>query len=527
MFEMAIITGICLASVLISYVAFRRGASRSVDDYFVAGSSLGYFVLIFSLLASFLSAFALGGISSMGYRLGFGALFVLSINLVPLGFLWYFMHRKTFLIGRARKWMSMGAPFGERYGNLMRAIIPIVVLLASISYLVAQVQGIAVMIETITEKQIPYWLGLLFAPAFVALYLILGGMKGAAWVNTVQGIFFTAMVFVLFFAVMHYNDGFANTMDLVNKECAKLKLFEIGKGGAAGGLWSYPMIFGFASAMCLGAVCFPQPYMHAYSSRSAKGFKVMIFAFGAICVVVISMTTMIGIAGRVLGPDVIDKVSKDADNIYTLAASATLPRWAAALAVAGAFTAAMTTIIGVVFGNASNIANDLYKLAKPKATAKELVLLGRLCIAGILVVCILIAWTRSLPVAELALIAFGIMAVTVFPLWGAYYWKRATRWGAVAATLIGVGMNLMFIVWGAIKEGGLGVKKMLLVPLPKDLLGNFDGFLGAVNGFLSHLNGFLVSFIVAGVVFFVVSLVTRPGATEKKSLALFFHPSLD
>jgi len=199
MFEIGIITGICLLSVFISYAAFRRGASRSADDYFVAGSGLGYFVLIFSLLASFLSAFAMFGISGMGYRWGFGALFVLTVNLVPLGFLWYFLHRKTFLLGRARGWMSMGAPFGERYGNGMRAIIPIVVLVASIPYLVAQVQGVAIMIEAMSEGRIPYEAGLFFAPAFVALYLILGGMKGAAWVNTVQGIFFTVMVFVLFF----------------------------------------------------------------------------------------------------------------------------------------------------------------------------------------------------------------------------------------------------------------------------------------------------------------------------------------
>ena len=32
MFEIAIITGICLVSVLVSYAAFRRGASRSADD---------------------------------------------------------------------------------------------------------------------------------------------------------------------------------------------------------------------------------------------------------------------------------------------------------------------------------------------------------------------------------------------------------------------------------------------------------------------------------------------------------------
>jgi len=497
-FEIAIITGICLASVLVSYAAFRRGASRSADDYFVAGSSLGYFVLVFSLLASFLSAFAMFGISGMGYRLGFGALFVLTVNLVPLGFLWYFMHRKTLLLGRARKWMSMGAPFGDRYGTAMRAIIPIVVLVASIPYLVAQVQGIGIMIETMSRGRIPYEAGLFFAPAFVALYLILGGMKGAAWVSTVQGVFFTAMVFVLFFAVMAENGGFGATMDIVHQKHPEL--FQL---ASQGGKMSYPMLFGLAAAMCLGCVCFPQPYMHAYSSRSVKGFKVMIFAFGAICVVVISMTTMIGIAGRSLAPGL---TGLETDRIYGLAAAKTLPDWAAALAVAGAFTAAMTTIIGVVFGNASNIANDLYKLVRPQATAGELVRLGRICIAGIVGVCILIAWIPGIPVAELAIIAFGIMAVTIFPLWGAYFWKRATRFGAIASTLVGVGMNLTFLIWGLLRG-----TRMLLLP----------------QDFLLSLNGFLVSFIVAGVVFFVVSLATRPGATERKSLALFFHPSLD
>jgi len=333
----------------------------------------------------------------------------------------------------------------------------------------------------------------------VALYLIMGGMRGAAWVNTVQGIFFTVMVFVLFFAVMNENGGFGPTMDLVHQKHPEL--FQLAAQG--GKAWSYPMIFGLASAMCLGCVCFPQPYMHAYSSRSAQGFKVMIFAFGAICVVIISMTTMIGIAGRLLAPGL---NGLEADRIYGLAAAKTLPNWAAALAVAGAFTAAMTTVISVVFGNASNLANDLYKLLRPQADTKELVRLGRLCIAAIVAVCVLIAWIPNLPVADLAIIAFGIMAVTIFPLWGAYFWRRATSFGAIAGTLTGVAMNLAFLVWG-LATG----TSMLLAPQP----------------FLLHLNGFLVSFICAGAVFFGVSLATQPGPTERKSLAIFFHRSLD
>jgi SSS family solute:Na+ symporter len=119
-----------------------------------------------------------------------------------------------------------------------------------------------------------------------------------------------------------------------------------------------------------------------------------------------------------------------------------------------------------------------------------------------MIVCVIIAWNPNTPVAELAVIAFGISAVTIFPLWGAYFWKRATRYGAIGAVLVGVGMNVLFLV--------LGGKAMVLSPQAE----------------LFNLNGFLASFVVAGTVFFVVSLTTRPGAREKKSLALFFHPSL-
>ncbi|BBO93145.1 sodium:solute symporter family protein [Desulfosarcina ovata] len=496
MFAISVITAICLVSVFVGYLAFRRGFTRTPDDYFVAGSSLGYFVLIFSLLASFLSAFSMFGMSSLGYRTGFGALFVLTVNLVPLGFLWYYMHRKTFVLGRARGWMSMGGPFGERYGNGMRAVIPVVVLLASIPYLVAQVQGIGLMVEALSEKAIPYHMGLFFVPIFISFYLIMGGMKGAAWVNTIQGVFFSIMVFVLFFAVMAKNGGFVPTMQLVFD--SHPDLFQLGAKG--GKLWSYPMVFGFAAAMCLGCVCFPQPYMHAYSSRTVKGFKTMLLSFGGICLIIITMPTLIGIAATVIVPGL---KGVQADKVYGIVASQTLPDLLAALAVAGGFTAAMSTVNGLVFGNATNLANDLLKLMVPNVDQKGLVNAARWSVAGIMAICVVISWNPNTPVAELSVLAFGTVAVTIFPLWGAYFWKRATASGALASTIIGLGMNIVFFIWGG--------KKMVLFPSDK----------------LFQLNGFLAAFIVAGVVFFVVCLLTKPGKVEQKSLALFFHPALD
>jgi SSS family solute:Na+ symporter len=433
--------------------------------------------------------------SSLGYRTGYGAIFVLTVNLVPLGFLWYYIHRKTFVLGRARQWMSMGAPFGERYGNTMRVIVPIVVLLASLPYIVAQVQGIGLMLEAMSDNLIPYRIGMFFVPIFIAIYLIMGGMKGAAWVNTIQGVFFSCMVILLFFVVMHRNGGFVPTMDLVFENHPEL--FQLGAKG--GKLWSLPMVFGFAAAMCLGCVCFPQPFMHAYSSRTAKGLKAMFLSFGGICIVIITMPILVGIAATVIVPGI---SGVEADKIYGLVANKVLPEWLAALVVAGGFTAAMSTVNGMVFGNAMNVTQDLYKLIKPEITSKEQVTIARISVIAIMIIAILIAWNPNTPVAELSVIAFGTVAVTFFPLWGAYFWKRATAFGAISATVVGAGLNIFFVI-----KGG---KAMVLFP----------------QASLFQLNGFLFAFIVTGIVFFVGCLVTKPGTIEQKSLALFFHPAL-
>jgi SSS family solute:Na+ symporter len=495
MVAVIIITSLCMVSVFISYLAFRKGFTKSADDYFVAGSSLGYFVLIFSLLASFLSAFSMFGMASFGYRLGFGSLYVLTANLVPLGFLWYFMHKKTFLLGRSRKWMTMGAPFGERYGTPMKIVLVMVVLVASIPYIVAQIQGIGVMLEAMSQGIISFHVGLFFVPFFIALYLMMGGMKGAAWVNAIQGVFFSIMVFVLFFFVMMKNGGFVPTMEMVLAKHPNL--FQLGWAG--GKVWNYPMVFGMAAAMCLGCVCFPQPYMHAYSSRSAKGLKAMFLSFGGICLVIITMPTLVGIAGTIIIPGL---TGVQSDKIYGLVASATMPDWLAAFAVAGGFTAAMSTVNGLVFGNAANLSVDIFKTFRPQTKSSELINISRVFVAIIMAVCVAIAWNPKTPVAELSIIAFGTVAVTFFALWGAYYWKRATATGAILSTLVGVSLNVTFFF--------VGGKAMVLFPQKA----------------FFQLNGFLTAFIISGIVFFVGSYLTQPGKTEKDSLKLFFHPIL-
>ena len=179
-----------------------------------------------------------------------------------------------------------------------------------------------------------------------------------------------------------------------------------------------------------------------------------------------------------------------------------MPDWLAAFAVAGGFTAAMSTVNGLVFGNAANLSVDIFKTFRPQTKSSELINISRAFVAIIMAVCVAIAWNPKTPVAELSIIAFGTVAVTFFALWGAYYWKRATATGAILSTLVGVSLNVTFFF--------VGGKAMVLFPQKA----------------FFQLNGFLTAFIISGIVFFVGSYLTQPGKTEKESLKLFFHPIL-
>ena len=296
---------------------------------------------------------------------------------------------------------------------------------------------------------------------------------------------------------MAKNGGFVPTMEMVFE--AHPHLFELGAKG--GKLWSYPMVFGFAAAMCLGCVCFPQPYMHAYSSRTAKGFKAMVLSFGGICLIIITMPTLVGIASTVIVPGAERRGCgqglwhRGLPHPSRLAGRPGGGRWVHGGHVNGQRPgfSAMPPTWPMICSSWS----------PPIRIKKELVSAARWSVAVIMAICVVLAWNPNTPVAELSVLAFGTVAVTIFPLWGAYFWKRATAAGAMASTIVGLGLNLVFFFWGG--------KNMVLFPQAN----------------LFQLNGFLAAFLATGVVFFVVCLVTKPGKVEEKSLDLFFHPSLN
>lgn len=485
---LAVIAGICIISALLGAYALRR-ALPTAHDFYTAGGALGGVVLSFSVIASIVSYVTFFGNASLGFRTGLGAVSVMGVPGIPMALVWYAVHRKTFVLSKVRNWMSVGAVYDARYGPGMGALIAWLLFAATLPYLGAQIQATGVVMQALG---LPYWSGTIFVLVFILFYTALGGFRGTTYVHVFQTIIFFSLAMVLFGVVLAKSGGLASVTEHLLQQ--RPQLFQIGAAG--GKVWSYPMLLSYGLGTIAGFTCMPVAFMHTYACRSLSAFKTWTLSFGLATLILTVFMVLLGIIGRSLLPDL---QGLEIEGLYPRLAYLLLPSWGAVVILAGTVAAGMATLDNVVFGNAMNLVNDWYRrLARP--SERQLIWAGRLAMVCIVVVGGILVAVPKFPLAELNVLSFSATGMLFFSLTGGYFWKGATRVGAISSALVGMALvYFLSLVWPGQGPG----------PSPN----------------LGGLTPFLVSFPICGLTFFCVSWITRR-AEQPPGAAAFFDPSL-
>jgi cation/acetate symporter len=125
-----------------------------------------------------------------------------------------------------------------------------------------------------------------------------------------------------------------------------------------------------------------------------------------------------------------------------------LPPWVIALVAAGGLAAALSTAAGLLLVIASSISHDLYyRIINRGASEKIRLLVGRIMIG----VGVLIAGYFGINppgfVAQVVALAFGLASSSFFPIIVlGIFWKRASKEGAIAGMITGIGFTMLYIV---------------------------------------------------------------------------------
>ena len=198
----AIVLGIIVVTLLGVSLA-RLGKVKTKADYLVAGRSLPAFVLVFTLLSSWIGSGSLLGGAENAYKHGFAALWQAAGGWAGLGLIY-------FIAPRARKFAQFTIPdlLESRYNQTARVLGVIAVLFTYTAITSYQFIGggdiLHLIFPQVTARE-----GQFILAGFVIVFTAIAGMGSVAYMDVVIGMLATITMIVSLPVLVHFAGGWS------------------------------------------------------------------------------------------------------------------------------------------------------------------------------------------------------------------------------------------------------------------------------------------------------------------------------
>ena len=186
----------------VGWVTRRAGARTGLDDFYLAGRSLGGFVLLLTLYATQYSGNTLLGYPGEAVRVGYA--WVMSVGFMMAIIVAYLLFAPRLqVIARRHHFVTPGDWIAHRFNSPPLTLIANVLLILAISnYLLAQLMAMGHVTAGLSGGAVPYWAGVVLLTLVVIVYETVGGMRAVAWTDCIQGIMLLVGLVGLLLAVV-------------------------------------------------------------------------------------------------------------------------------------------------------------------------------------------------------------------------------------------------------------------------------------------------------------------------------------
>ncbi|HEY1804154.1 MAG TPA: sodium:solute symporter family protein [Terracidiphilus sp.] len=424
-----IVVLLLIAALLLAVAAWRSIGVKTKADYLVAGRSLPALVLVLTLLTSWIGAGSLFAGAENAYKNGFAALWQ------PAGG-WLGLLLIYFIAPRARKFAQFTLPdlLEARYNQAARVLGTIAILVAYVAIASYQFRGGGDVLHLIFPDAVTSVQGTFIIAAFVVITTALAGMSSVAYMDVAIGSMVTVICIVaapmLFFKAggwtgLHAALPPTHFQVLGNLTFVRAMEFLV------------PTML-----LMLGNQVMYQKFFSAKSERDAR-----VSVVGWILGTLLLETLIVAIA--VFGSALFKtgEVALHPREIIPYTARHGLPAFMGALLLGAVFAKVISTASNYLFSPATNLVEDVFvRYIAPSASNRLVLLISRLAVV------LLGAWALyqavyAESILEKMLYAYTVYSAAVTPVvLAAFYSKRATAWGAVAAIACG---TVVTLVWDA------------------------------------------------------------------------------
>ncbi|WHY32308.1 sodium:solute symporter family protein [Cytobacillus firmus] len=396
-------------------VYFAKKSVKNSDDFMVAGRSLPLFVVMGTLLATFVGSGTVVGGASFIYQYGpFAAIFNLSGGIVGAIIL-YFIASKI----RQIEIYTVPDLLERRFGKAALYISSVIIIFAFVGITAYQFTGGAYVLQLTTG--IPLEIGAIIMCALVIFLTVSGGLFSVAYTDALSAILIIiGFLFGVPFA-LNAVGGF---------EGLSLSLPEMNKTWN-GGL-SFPQLLGFFLPLFLLVLGDQNMYQRFSAAKDPNVARKSTIGFFVGSVFVISLTIILATTSIVLFPEI-----KPDTAILSLAIDG-VPLVVGLLILCSAVAFIITTATSYLLSASGNIVSDLIqRSSKSKLSESKLLWYNRVIVV-ILGILAYVLGQFFPSVLAIQMYSYTMYGASLTPaILATVLWKNATKAGVISSMLVG------------------------------------------------------------------------------------------
>jgi SSS family solute:Na+ symporter len=487
--------GIYLAFLLgIALWENHREKKKSARGFLTAGGSIAWPVLVMTYLASLMSTWVFFA-GPGGYYRGGLAYWLSEMSYIALfPVIAHFTMNKVWMMNRAHGYTTPADFYDDRFRSpVLRVLLALVFLVSSFPYIASVLISIGQAASIATGGAMNYKAVIAIVGTVIVLYVMLGGMKSVALTDTLQGLLFISLLWVIVIAclVAGFGGSLPRAVDSIWENTREWFSYP-----GPDGWVPYSSRLGYPLSCAIGwTIMLPHVFVRSgFSGKDMHTQRKLMVITPIMQSVVWTGVMLIGLVGIALLPGLSTGETEliipyMVQNVIEKAYPTLAPILMIGFFV-GASAVGISTADSFLLVSSSIVSEDiLHKTFKLNLTEKQNMFVVRGTIAVIGAIGVLLALNPPDLIFTLIMFAIAIV-MPLFPiLVFALYWKRATKEAAILSTIVGTVLVLMtYFVWdlGGSWYGAIGMLGSTVTMIVVSLLTHPDeqanaAFFGALH----------------------------------------------
>ena len=427
-----VIAALVIYGIFVAVISVKASQTTSTSgDYLVAGRNVGTITLLATVTLSIWSALAFYGYGASLYRDGIGY-WIGAMGACFVGFFAPTIMYRLWLLGKQYGYTTPGDFFMHRYkSKALKLGISVICFVCIIPYISVQVSGVANGIVTTTEGKIGFWICVAILVLYMYVHVLGGGNKAVVGTDLFAAIVGIAIVILttVVFIVNVCNGSLTEATQKIISD-GNGQVFQV-----TGRYANWVSSLGLSISAGISIIAWPHIFIRSYMAKSEDVFKVMGAAFPILELISFGCFMIQGIwAGRAAYPALESAAS---DNVIPMLALNYAPAILAILLVIGVFAFGLSTADSQLVVASSIVTHDIIRKEGQEETNTKRN--NAICLTVIMVAVLIVTYFRP---PFLVTYAYGFCAPGFAQLMpamiGGLYWKRGTKEGALAGTIVGM-----------------------------------------------------------------------------------------